>query len=233
MASLERLLKVLEALRRAILGFMAAFLLLCVPGWFYRAELLLNLKGLLGADAVLYETFVGEGLWSGVLIIVFLSAAILIPVIFLYSLRKCHVKGAVPLAVSSAVLLWGGIVFTRLALLPMTVRFLMETAWDVAEVHLAMFSYVCFCLGMMLAIGIVFEMPLLLFVMSRFGFVKADKLRGMRGQVILGMVIVLAILTPSQDVITLLIACIPVWLLYELTILVLTLSERRLQHAKA
>jgi len=71
---------------------------------------------------------------------------------------------------------------------------------------------------MFIAFGITFEVPVVVIVLVRLGVVSLEKLRSIRGYVIVGAFIVGAIFTPP-DILSQLMLAVPLWLLYELGLL--------------
>lgn len=192
-------------------GYWAGFLL--------SARIIGDLRSLLGGEA-LYETFVGEALWSRMVTAMVCAGAALLPVICAAASRRFALCGA------GTALFALGIVFGRGVLLPFTVAFLQKAGEGFAVSRLSQLSYVAMCLGLLAAVGFVFLLPLALSVLGRAGLVGVEGLRRARPRVILGAVIVMAILTPTQDAVTLVIATAPVLLLYEAGILWLRLTQR-------
>jgi sec-independent protein translocase protein TatC len=80
-------------------------------------------------------------------------------------------------------------------------------------------KYLSFVLTMFVAFGITFEVPVVVVVLVRFGVVELAKLRAIRGYVIVGAFVVGAIFTPP-DVLSQVMLAVPLWLLYELGLLV-------------
>ncbi|MDH4115204.1 MAG: twin-arginine translocase subunit TatC, partial [Burkholderiaceae bacterium] len=78
-------------------------------------------------------------------------------------------------------------------------------------------AYFSFVMGMFLAFGLTFEVPIIVVLLSRFGIASVEKLRQARPYVIVGAFIVAAIFTPP-DVVSQLLLAIPLVLLYELGI---------------
>lgn len=102
---------------------------------------------------------------------------------------------------------------------PLTVRFLgtYQVSADVANM-LTLQSYIDTLITMSLVIGLVFELPVVSFVMGRMHLVSGQLMRRYRRHAIVAILIVAAIITPTTDVFTLLIVSLPIWLLYELSI---------------
>src|SRR6476660_5188863 len=80
-------------------------------------------------------------------------------------------------------------------------------------------KYLSFVLTMFIAFGLTFEHPIVVVVLVRMRVVSLDKLRSIRGYVIVGAFIVGAIFTPP-DVLSQVMLAVPLWLLYELGLLV-------------
>lgn len=81
-------------------------------------------------------------------------------------------------------------------------------------------SYMGNFLMMIFIMGIVFELPLLAWLLSKFGIVTKDIFTKFRRHAVVALLILSAIITPTGDPISLLIVFVPLYLLYELSILV-------------
>lgn len=80
-------------------------------------------------------------------------------------------------------------------------------------------DYVDFVLKLLIAFGLIFEMPLFAFFLSRMGLLTAAMMRQARRYAILGIFIVAAILTPP-DVLSQLLMALPMLVLYEVSVIV-------------
>jgi sec-independent protein translocase protein TatC len=80
-------------------------------------------------------------------------------------------------------------------------------------------KYLSFVMTMFIAFGITFETPVVVIVLVRLGVVSLEKLRAIRGYVIVGAFVVGAVFTPP-DILSQLMMALPLWLLYELGLLV-------------
>ena len=80
-------------------------------------------------------------------------------------------------------------------------------------------KYLSFVLTMFIAFGLTFETPVVVIVLVRLGVVSLEKLRAIRGYVIVGAFVVGAIFTPP-DVLSQVMLAVPLWLLYELGLLI-------------
>lgn len=103
---------------------------------------------------------------------------------------------------------------------PLAVRFLgtYQVSGDVANM-LTLQSYMDTLLGLCLAMGIVFELPVVCWLLSRAGLLTADRMRAYRRHAFVAILIVAAVITPTGDPFTLFAVSLPIYALYEISIL--------------
>ena len=120
-----------------------------------------------------------------------------------------------------------GVAANYAVVFPLTVRFLgtYQVSPDVENL-LTLSSYVDTLLMMSLVFGIVFEMPVVSWLLARFGMLRAEWMRRFRRHAVVAVLVVAAVITPTSDVFTLLIVSLPIWLLYEASILVVGMAGR-------
>lgn len=80
-------------------------------------------------------------------------------------------------------------------------------------------SYISTLLLICLSMGIVFEIPVLSWLLARMGLLSAAYMRRYRRHAVVIILVLAAIITPTSDVLTLLAVSLPMWLLYEVSIL--------------
>jgi sec-independent protein translocase protein TatC len=143
----------------------------------------------------------------------------------LYAHEKKYVHTAVPF---SAALFVAGALFFLLVVAKLTLGFLIMFNEDLlgARSSFTFADYISFVTMLMLVFGIAFQTPIAIFFLNRTGLVSIQSLRSSRKFVILGIVIVAAMATPP-DVISQITLAIPLYLLFELGILISVFSERR------
>lgn len=134
----------------------------------------------------------------------------------LYDEEKRHI---VPVAFMSAVFFISGGAFCYFVVFPNAFSFFVSYATDTIVAMPKVSDYLSFVLKLILAFGLVFEMPLFAFFLARMGIVTADLMRKVRRYAILGIFIVAAVLSPP-DVVSQLLMAAPMLLLYEISILV-------------
>lgn len=87
-------------------------------------------------------------------------------------------------------------------------------------------NYMSFVLGMLVAFGMIFEMPVLAFLLARLGVIRAEMLKTVRKYAILVVFIIAAVITPP-DVVSQLMTAVPMLGLYELAIAAATAAEKQ------
>lgn len=114
-----------------------------------------------------------------------------------------------------------GVLVSYLLIFPLTFRFLgtYQVSTDVPNM-VTLESYMSTLIMMCLTLGLVFEMPVILWLLSRMGLVTATFLRRYRRHAIVVILIVAAIITPTSDVFTLMLVSLPMYALYEISILI-------------
>ena len=115
-----------------------------------------------------------------------------------------------------------GVAFCYFMVLPTTLEFFVRIAIEEVSSMLSIQSYVSFVNMMLLAFGLVFEMPVIIFLLSKLGIIKPEFLKKNRGIIIVAIFIFAAIITPP-DIISQLMLGIPMVILLEFSILICTL----------
>jgi sec-independent protein translocase protein TatC len=124
-----------------------------------------------------------------------------------------------PLIIASTVLFFCGMAFAYFVVFPVVFGFITASAPQGVAVMTDIDKYLSFVLGMFMAFGITFQVPVAVILLVRMGFVTVEKLREIRPYVIVGAFIVGAIFTPP-DVVSQFMLAMPLWLLYEAGIVV-------------
>ena len=119
-----------------------------------------------------------------------------------------------------------GTLLNYFLIFPLTVKFLgtYQVSEDVANM-LTLQSYMDTLLMMSLVMGIVFELPVVSWLLSRMGLINAQMMKTWRKHAVVAILIISAIITPTTDAFTLFVVALPIWLLYEVSILIVN-SEK-------
>ena len=124
-------------------------------------------------------------------------------------------KFAIPLFMSSVLLFYAGIVVAYFVVLPLVFKFFAFTTPANVEYQPDMNYYLSFMLKIFFAFGIVFEVPIVIFLLVMTGLVQAKTLSKARPYIIVGCFVVGMFLTPP-DIISQLCLAFPAWILFEL-----------------
>ena len=128
-------------------------------------------------------------------------------------------RSIIPVAVMSAFFFVSGGAFCYFVVFPNAFAFFMSYATDSIVAMPKISDYLSFVLKLILAFGLVFEMPLFAFFLARMGIITAELMRRVRRYAILAIFIVAAILSPP-DVVSQLLMAAPMLVLYEVSIFV-------------
>jgi sec-independent protein translocase protein TatC len=131
-----------------------------------------------------------------------------------------------PLLALAPLLFAAGIAFGYFLVLPPAVRFLQGFNHGAFQAFVQARDYYHFELMTLLAIGAIFQLPVIMLILGRAGLVGSALLRAKRRYAIVGLAALAAAL-PGTDPVTTLIEMIPLFALYELSIVMLRISERR------
>ena len=135
---------------------------------------------------------------------------------------------SVRLTVAAYLMFLFGVAVNYFVIFPLTVRFL-GTYQVSDDIHnlLTISSYVDTLAMMSLVFGIVFEIPVVSWLLARFGLLKSVWMSRYRRHAIVAIVIVAAVITPTSDVFTLFMVSLPIWLLYEASVLIVWITEKK------
>ena len=130
-------------------------------------------------------------------------------------------RAAYKIVGSSYVMFLLGTLICYFIIFPLTVRFLgtYQVSEDVTNM-LTLQSYIDTLISMCLVIGVVFELPVVCVLLGRMGMLSNTLMRRYRRHAVVAILIVAAIITPTTDIFTLMIVSLPIWLLYEASILI-------------
>lgn len=176
----------------------------------------------------------GEGFWMHMKISLVAAVVVTLPVIF-YQLWKFISPGLVekekkyiiPFIITSTFLFLLGAAFCFIIILPFALTFLLGYKTEHMTPMLSVGSYMDFCLKFILAFGAIFELPLVIIFLVRFGFMTPDALAKHRKYAILFAFIAGAVLTPTPDAFNQTLMAIPIIILYEIGILVARMLYRK------
>lgn len=120
-----------------------------------------------------------------------------------------------------------GVTMAYRLVLPMTLRFTMQFQTEFLEQAIVFSEYMSLVTRLLLAFGIVFELPVVILVLSALGVVTPEFLASKRRHAVVAITAVSAILTPGDVITVTLMMMAPLVLLYELSIILSRIVSRR------
>lgn len=118
-----------------------------------------------------------------------------------------------------------GLLLNYFLIFPLTLRFLgtYQVSADVANM-LTLQSYIDTLIGMSFMMGVLFELPVVSWLMARMKIISAQLMASYRRHAIVAILVLAAIVTPTTDVFTLFVVALPIWMLYEFSIFIVKAS---------
>lgn len=135
-------------------------------------------------------------------------------------------KLILPLVVASVLLFFSGMSFAYFLVFPTIFHFMSSVAPEGVAWMTDIDKYLSFVLSTFMAFGVTFEVPVIVIVLVHVGVVSVQKLQEMRPYVIVGAFVIGAIFTPP-DVLSQLMLAVPLWLLFELGLLIARITGTR------
>ncbi len=128
----------------------------------------------------------------------------------------------------SSICFLSGVVFAYFIMLPITLKFAVEFGTENIENNFAITEYFSIIISVMLAAGVVFELPILSFFLSKIGILSPKFMRKFRRHAIVTILILAAVLTPGADPVAQVLLAVPLVFLYEISIFVSKMSQKKI-----
>ncbi len=176
-----------------------------------------------------YEAFMTKlkiALVSGIV----LSSPIIFTQLWLFispGLYPKEQKIVLPLVLISTFLFIGGVTFSYFLVIPFALNFFLNFQTPTLQPLISIDSYISFFLSLVLIFGVIFDTPVLLVGLISLGVLGTSFLAQQRRAVIVLVFILAAVLTPTVDVFTQCLLAIPLWMLFEISILIGRRIEKR------
>ena len=122
----------------------------------------------------------------------------------------------------------GGVTFSFLAVLPRALTFFAEwNFWHGFENTWMLEDYITFSTRFILLFGVSFELPVVVMILVKLDILSYSKMKGTRAYALIGITIFSAVITPTQDILTLLLLAGPLYILYEICIILAYFMEKK------
>ena len=145
------------------------------------------------------------------------------------ALKPSEKKYITSIVIFSSFCFLTGIAFAYYVMLPITLKFAVAFGTPTIENNFAITEYLSIIISVMLGAGVVFELPMMSFFLSKIGILKPQFMRKFRKHSIVVILIIAAVLTPGTDPVAQVLLAIPLVLLYEISIFVSKLSQKKIE----
>jgi sec-independent protein translocase protein TatC len=122
---------------------------------------------------------------------------------------------------------FGGVAFSYFVLLPVSLSFFASFGTRTIDLNIAIDHYIGFVLTLLLGAGLVFELPMISYFLTKIGFLTPEFMRHYRRHSIVVILILAALVTPTPDPLTQLLLAVPLLLLYEISIFVSKMAMKQ------
>lgn len=221
----------LEELRRRLIVCLAAWLLGSIISYIYAEDIIAVLSAPAGK---LYFLNPAEVFFSYLEVAAFMGFLGTLPIhcyefwrFLRPALRGGEVTTALWFIPSALLLFYGGSAFAFFWVLPAAIQFFMGFATVSLQPMFSLSAYLSFFIAFLLPFALGFELPLVLLVLSRLGLVTAAMLKAKRRIFILLAFIFAGVVSPTTDMFTQTCIAISMIALYEGTIIVIGMTERK------
>jgi sec-independent protein translocase protein TatC len=142
-------------------------------------------------------------------------------------LYKQEKRALLPFSLLSSVFFLGGAAFGYFVVFPPAFRFLLGYSADFLSPMPAVNEYFSLSIRLLIAFGVIFELPILMVFLAKIGIVDVAFLNKNRKYAILINFIIAAILTPTPDIVNQMLMGVPLLVLYEMSIIAVWLFGRK------
>lgn len=231
----QTIIQHLDELRKSLIISVIAIVVASVFAFAFNEQIL---AFIIQPLSVLNESLIVTGVTEAFFVklkLAFLAGFIIaFPVIFwaiwrffkpaLYENERKYIYILFPVSIGLFV---SGILFAYFGILRMVLKFFIYIAGANLETMFKVDQYVSFVIAFTLPFGLVFELPVIVYFLTRIGIIKHEMLSKNRKYALLIIVILAAALTPGPDPISQIMMAGPVYLLFEISILVSKMADRR------
>ena len=120
-----------------------------------------------------------------------------------------------------------GVAFGYFVLIPSMMNYINVVANPNIKDNISTSNYFSFFINMILASGLIFELPMVTFILAKIGLVTAALMSKYRRHAIVVILIVAAVITPTPDPVTQLMVAIPLYILYEISVVIAKFTAPR------
>jgi sec-independent protein translocase protein TatC len=228
----EKLFSLLTGARKILIIGVLAAVVLGAATFFLSKTLILALVH--HVHVTLYYFNLSEVFFSSVEIAIYGGVFLTVPIIIVLGWRQFQRTRPNKMAhgylfvLFSILLFYVGSVFCYVIVLPSGIGFLLSYEGGAIKAMMSTERFVRFCITMIFAFGAAFELPVVLLLLGKLGIVTFRMLSRTRRYALLIIVIAASVITPTPDIYNMALLAVPLYILYEIGILLLWLGERNL-----
>lgn len=223
----------LEELRRRLLKSVITIVVMSGIAFYFSDYLIKFIKIPFGDDIELYNIQVTGAFYAYLKVSIITGILVSLPVIFFQmwsfvapGLYRREKTAILPLVFVSSLLFAAGATFCYLMVLPLAFDFLIGFSEGLVVNTITIGSYIGFVGLLLIAFGFGFQLPVIAFFLGKMGIVTSRLLAKGRRFAAVGILIAGAIITPP-DVFTQFLLAVPLYILYEISIIVVRFTGRR------
>ncbi len=221
----------LEELRHRLIVCMSSVLIISIVGYFFAEYMIDFLTKPVGEVYFMAPT---EAFGVRIKISLFAGLIVSIPVL-LYQmwgfvvpgLYKHEIRLVVPVVFFGTLFFLIGATFCFFVVLPVGVKFLIDFGTENLKPLISVGKYLSFAAWMVLAFGVVFELPVISFFLGKAGVITHRTLSKGRRYAIVGILLLAGAITPSPDIFSQLMLAGPLYFLYEVSIILVKYTGKR------
>lgn len=120
-----------------------------------------------------------------------------------------------------------GIVFAYFIMLPLTMDFAAHFGSETIKNEFSIDEYMAIIFSVMLAAGLIFELPMISFFLTKLGLLTPDFMRKYRKHAIVAIMFFAALLSPGTDPVSQVVLAVPLFFLYEISILISKITQKK------
>jgi sec-independent protein translocase protein TatC len=230
----QTLIEHLEELRKSLIISVVAIIVAAVASFYYSEQILtLIMAPLSSLNEGLVVTGVTEAFFVKLKLSFLSGFVIAFPIVVwaiwrffkpaLFPHERKYVYILLPISVLLFVI---GVLFAYFGILRLVLNFFIYIAGTNLETMFKVDQYVSFVMAFTIPFGLVFELPVVIFFLTKLGIVNYQMLARSRKYALLIIVILAAALTPGPDPVSQMFMAVPVYLLYEISIWISKYSKR-------
>ncbi len=226
----EKYFRLLTDIRHVLLQSVIAATVLSAGSFFVSKKLLYVLVQ--HVHVKLYYFTLSEVFFSSVEIAIYTGLFLSLPVIMFLVWRQFRrslsgkIGHAYLFVIFSVLLFYLGCFFSYMVALPNGISFLISYEGGNVKAMISTDRFIHFCITMTFAFGAAFEVPVIMLVLGKLGIVRSKTLIRTRRYAVLIIAVAAATITPTPDLYNMSLLAVPLYILYEIGILLLRIGER-------